>query len=285
MPPKSGEPLVIAHRGASAALPEHTLGAYLRAIDEGADGLECDVRLTRDGHLVCLHDRRLERTSNGRGLVSTKTLAELAALDFGSRHPGGPPSETGSHPDGSHPDGSDTDELIRENGRPGRASVLTLDRLLTVACAANRPIRLLVETKHPTRYGEEVERTLVDTLRRHGLDKPDPNGVQVTMMSFAYSAVRRCHRLAPDLPTVLLLEFLPPWHRGGKLPTGVRIAGPGVDLLRNHPRLAQRLRERGNECYVWTVNSAQELALVRELGVTGIITDRPDFVLRELGRR
>src|SRR2546430_13523566 len=82
----SGEarPLVFAHRGSSAALPEHTLDAYLRAIDEGVDGLECDVRLTNDGHLVCLHDRRLGRVSNGRGPVSEHTLAELDALDFGS---------------------------------------------------------------------------------------------------------------------------------------------------------------------------------------------------------
>jgi len=77
---KPTSPLVFAHRGGADALPEHTLAAYLRALDEGADGVECDVRLTRDGHLVCVHDRRLNRTSNGRGLVSTKTLAELDAL-------------------------------------------------------------------------------------------------------------------------------------------------------------------------------------------------------------
>ena len=77
-------PLVFAHRGSSADLPEHTLDAYRRAIDEGADGLECDVRLTRDGHVVCIHDRRLDRTSNGRGLVSRATLAELERLDFTS---------------------------------------------------------------------------------------------------------------------------------------------------------------------------------------------------------
>ena len=141
-----------------------------------------------------------------------------------------------------------------------------------------------METKHPTRYGEAVERALVETLRRHGLDRPGPDGVQVTMMSFCYAAVRRCHRLAPGLPTVLLLERVPPWLRGGKLPTGVRIAGPGVHVLRSHPRLAQRLRERGNELYVWTVNTADELARVRELGADGIITDRPAFVLSQLGR-
>src|SRR5437899_6961446 len=88
MSPSSSEPpLVFAHRGSSHALPEHTLPAYLRAIQEGADGLECDVRLTNDGHLVCLHDRRLGRVSNGRGPVSEHTLAELDALDFGGWHP------------------------------------------------------------------------------------------------------------------------------------------------------------------------------------------------------
>ncbi len=270
MTPKSGEPLVFAHRGASAAQPEHTLGAYLRAIDEGADGLECDVRLTRDGQLVCLHDRRLERTSNGRGLVSSKTLAQLDELDFGSWHPGPP---------------DDTDRLLTDRGGPGGvARVLTLEGLLTAAQAAARPIRLLIETKHPTRYGEEVEQALVGTLRRFGLDRPEPEGVHVSVMSFAYSAVRRIRRLAPDLPTVLLLEFLPPWHRGGKLPTGVRLAGPGMALIRAHPHLAQRLHERGNDFYVWTVNTAEDLALVRELGAAGVITDRPGYVLSQLGR-
>src|SRR4051812_5539403 len=60
-------PLVFAHRGGAAVRPEHTLDAYLQAIDDGVVGLECDVRLTLDGHLVCIHDRRLNRTSNGRG--------------------------------------------------------------------------------------------------------------------------------------------------------------------------------------------------------------------------
>src|SRR3954462_1928762 len=82
-------PLVFAHRGGADALPEHTLGAYLRAIHDGADGLECDVRLTRDGHVVCVHDRRINRTSNGTGRVSAHTLAESSELDFGSWHRSG----------------------------------------------------------------------------------------------------------------------------------------------------------------------------------------------------
>lgn len=74
---------VVAHRGASEEAPEHTLAAYRKAIEDGADALECDVRLTADGHLVCVHDWRVNRTSNGRGAVSALELADLAALDFG----------------------------------------------------------------------------------------------------------------------------------------------------------------------------------------------------------
>ena len=77
-------PQVVAHRGSSADAPEHTLDAYLRALADGADALECDVRLTADGHLVCVHDRRIDRTSDGRGIVSTMTLSGLDGLDFGT---------------------------------------------------------------------------------------------------------------------------------------------------------------------------------------------------------
>jgi glycerophosphoryl diester phosphodiesterase len=264
------KPLVFAHRGSSDAMPEHTLPAYLRAIDEGADGLECDVRLTNDGHLVCLHDRRLGRVSNGRGPVSEHALTELDALDFGSWHPGLTDA---------------ADELIRErpNGGPP-TRVLTLDRLIDAARDAGRPMRLLVETKHPSRFGGEVEEELVRVLRRHGLDRSDPDGVSVTMMSFSFGAVRRVRAAAPALPVVQLLELLPPWLRYGRLPAGVAIAGPSVRLLRHHRWLARRLHEQGNRVYVWTVNGPAEVDLVLDAGVDGIISDRPRYVLDRLGR-
>jgi glycerophosphoryl diester phosphodiesterase len=264
----TGRPLVFAHRGSSAAEPEHTLAAYLRAIGEGADGVECDVRLTADGHLVCVHDRRLDRVSDGRGLVSTSTLAELNRLDFGSWHPG---------------PGDDDDELVYDRDARGRIRVLTLDNLLAAVRAAGRPMRLLIETKHPTRYGPAVEERLAAVLRRYGLDRPGPgNPVHVTAMSFSPLAVRRIHHLVPGLPTVMLLELLPAGLRGGRLPFGSGIGGPGIRLLRAHPEVARRLHERGHQVYVWTVNDPRDLDLVIELGVEGIITDRPTFVRQRL---
>ncbi|NJC68949.1 glycerophosphodiester phosphodiesterase [Planosporangium thailandense] len=261
-------PLVFAHRGSSAAEPEHTLAAYLRAIEEGADGVECDVRLTRDGQLVCVHDRRLERTSNGHGVVSTHTLAELDKLDFGSWHPG---------------PGEDDDELIYDASGEGRGRILTLDRLLGAVHDANRPMRLLIETKHPTRYGAAVEELLVESLRRHGLHEPQGGRpVEVTVMSFSALAVRRTRRLAPQLPTVMLMDLLPAGLRSGRLPFGSRIGGPGVRLLRAHPEIAHRLHARGHQVYVWTVNESADLDYLIELGVEGVITDRPGFVRRRL---
>ena len=70
-------PQVVAHRGASHEVAEHTLGAYVAALDAGAEAFECDVRLTADGHLVCVHDRDLRRTASTRGMVSTMDLADL----------------------------------------------------------------------------------------------------------------------------------------------------------------------------------------------------------------
>ncbi|GAA2636170.1 glycerophosphoryl diester phosphodiesterase [Paractinoplanes durhamensis] len=235
----------------------------MRALEEGADGLECDVRLTRDGHLVCVHDRNLKRTSNGRGLVSTKTLAELEPLNFGSWHPGYPGD----------------DDL------PEFSKLLTLDRLLTAVRDYGRPVRLLIETKHPSRYGAEVERKLVELLRRHGLadNRPD-NPVQVTVMSFAALALRRVRALAPAIPTVYLLEILPPGVGRGRLPFGARIAGPGVGLVRSKPSLVPALREAGHQVYVWTVNEPDQLDLVLEHQVDGVITDRPKFVQDRLAQ-
>ncbi|MCM4082983.1 glycerophosphodiester phosphodiesterase [Actinoplanes sp. TRM88002] len=255
-------PLVFAHRGGADALPEHTLGAYLRALEDGADGLECDVRLTRDGHLVCVHDRRLNRTSNGRGKVSAKTLAELDSLDFGSWHPRYP---------------------VDDEPMPELSRLLTLDRLLQAVCDSGRNVRLLIETKHPTRYGAEVERRLIRTLQRFGLTEPAPERpVQVTVMSFAALALRRIRVQAPALPTVYLVELLPPGVGRGRLPFGARIAGPGVSLVRSRPGLIPAIRAAGHQAYVWTVNDKADLDMVLEHRVDGVITDRPRFVLDHL---
>lgn len=270
-------PLVVAHRGASAAVAEHTLAAYEQAIHDGADALECDIRLTRDGHLVCVHDRRLERTSNGHGVVSERVLADLHSLDFGSWKD-------------DLPDSADAFVVERETYldpdlHAANRRVLTFARLLELVVDCGRPVSLLVETKHPTRYSGLVEQKLVAALRYFGLaEPPTPAESAVTMMSFSPLAVRRVRTLAPALPTVLLFENVPLLYRDGSLPFGIGISGPGIDIVRAHPNYVRRVHAAGNQVYVWTVDEPADVELVLELGVDAVITDRPAHVLARLGR-
>jgi glycerophosphoryl diester phosphodiesterase len=153
-------PEVVAHRGATAEAPEHTLAAYRRAAALGADAVECDVRMTRDGVLVCVHDRQVATTSNGRGIVSALQLDELEQFHFGARRR----SSRSRWAD---------DEITAVNDEPDVESglVLTLDRLLDYITATPGTVRLAIETKHPTRHTRKVEEALAACLERFGLLK------------------------------------------------------------------------------------------------------------------
>ena len=254
---------VVAHRGSSDDAPEHTLHAYKRALAEGADALECDVRLTKDGHLVCVHDRRIDRTSNGRGILSTLELAELNELDWGSWR--------------------DTWEDFEDPEMPDRdkSQILTLRRLLEAVAAVDRRVEVAIETKHPTRYAGLVERRLVALLDEFGwAGARSP----VRVMSFSQLSLRRLRYLAPDLRSVMLFERVPLRFRDGSLPEGVAVAGPSIEIVRSHPRYVERAHRHGHPVHVWTVDAADDIALCRDLGVEAIITNRPGRVLRALGR-
>lgn len=265
---------VVAHRGASEDAPEHTLAAYRKAIEDGADALECDVRLTADGHLVCVHDRRVDRTSNGRGAVSALELADLATLDFGSWKYRGSLHHRDEEPDWVH-----------RPEDPAETSVLTLERLLGLVADAGRRVELAIETKHPTRWAGQVEERLLTLLKRFGLDAPaSPEESAVRVMSFSARSLNRVRIASPTLPGVYLVQFLSPRLRDGRLPAGVRIAGPSIRIVRNHPAYIQRLKRAGHQVHVWTVNEPEDVDLCVDLGIDAIITNRPRAVLDQLGR-
>ncbi len=274
---------VVAHRGASEDAPEHTLAAYRKAVEDGADALECDVRLTADGHLVCVHDRRVNRTSNGRGAVSALELADLAALDFGSWKRHHDEAEEGEGPDWDRSAGVDIGGGLGED-----TSVLTLERLLELVAennAAGRPVRLAIETKHPTRWAGQVEERLMLLLKQFGLDAPATESASpVRIMSFSARSLLRVRAASPTLPTVYLMQFVSPRHRDGRLPAGVRVAGPSLRLVRNHPGYVAKLKRAGHQVHVWTVNEPEDVELCAELGVDAIITNRPKQVLTQLDR-
>ena len=252
-------PQVVAHRGASHDNAEHTLRAYVAALDAGAEGLECDVRLTADGHLVCVHDRDLRRTASKRGLVSTMELADLDQLEFASW---------------KNPWAAFDDEAADRD--PDLDKVLTLRRLLETVAEADRRVELAIETKHPTRYGGLVERRLVEALAEFGWTREDS---PVRVMSFSYVALQRMHRLAPRLGLVMLIDKARHWPMLKPMVEDGWFLGPGIDALTRHPKFADKMARSGREVHVWTVNTEEELDLCRSLGVSAVITDRPRSVL------
>lgn len=244
-------PVVVAHRGASAHEPEQTLAAYQRALADGAGGLECDVRLSADGHLVCVHDRRVDRTSSGRGAVGALSLETLRGLDFGAGQ-----------------------------------GVLTLHALLELIAGSRQAPTLFVETKHPARAGGNVEAKLITELAARGLTKPrEKTRPKVVLMSFSARAVYEFRRRAPLVPTVLLLSSLRLVGQDGSLPGWVDIAGPDVELLRHDPDYVRRARAHGHATYCWSVDAPADVRLCRDLGVDYVATDDPGNTARLLARR
>ena len=257
-------PQVGARRGSSHERAEHTLAAYVKALDDGAEALECDVRLTADGHLVCVHDRDLRRTASTTGLVSTMNLAELDELDFASwKSPW-----------------SDLDDEAPDRD-PSDGKVLTLRKLLEMVADYDRHVELAIETKHPTRYGGLVERRLVEALGDFGWDRA---GSPARVMSFSLNAVSRVRRLAPGLEVVMLVDKAHHWPVLRPVVDDDWIIGPGIKELREHPGLGRHLVKAGREIHVWTVNTADDLEICLDLGVTAVISDRPAHILELLDR-
>ncbi len=276
---------VVAHRGASQDLAEHTLAAYRRAVEVGADALECDIRLTADGVPVCVHDRRVDRTSNGRGVVSSLEYADLEELDFSVRTP--PSDGAGARvfgrttrrarpPVGAASRHEEPD--VAEDGR-----VLTLDALLAYVHDCGRRVEVAIETKHPTRYAGLVERRLVEVLDRYGWGHPRlGRDVPVRVMSFSWLSLRRMYALAPSIPAVQLLERVPLRLWDGSLPAHVGIAGPSIEVVRAHPKYVDRVHRNGGAVHVWTVDEPADVELCLRLGVDAIITNAPAEVLAQV---
>jgi glycerophosphoryl diester phosphodiesterase len=261
-------PQVVAHRGASEENAEHTLRAYVAALDAGADGLECDVRMTADGHLVCVHDRDLRRTASKTGLISNSNLEDLQQLDFASWK--NPWAEL----DDEAPD--------RDSSLDG---VLTLRKLLETVADYDRRVEVAIETKHPTRYGGLVEKRVTELLHDFRWDDEKTDGPPpVRVMSFSFTALQRMQRLAPAVPVVQLIDKPHNWSMVRRMVGKDWIVGPGIELVRDHPKVATAMGRSGHDVHVWTVNSEADLRLCQEIGVKAVITDRPAYLLELLGR-
>jgi glycerophosphoryl diester phosphodiesterase len=258
--PEGAAMLVIGHRGASAYAPEHTFASYDLALELGADFIEQDLQMTRDGVLVVLHDDTLDRTTGGlcTGRVIDHTLDQIRACDVGSWF------------NTARPD--------RARDRYVGAVIPTLDEVLERY--ADRA-SFYIETKNPA-DAPGMEAALLALLDRHDLREPAAREWRVLIQSFSEHSLRMIHEMDPALPLIQLLRDR------REMPRTIqrrlrRIADYAVGIGPSHrdvdPPLALAAAELCLELHPYTVNDTNRMHTMTDAGVTGMFTDRPDILL------
>jgi glycerophosphoryl diester phosphodiesterase len=250
--------LVIAHRGASSYLPEHTFPAYDLAVDMDTDMLECDVMVTADEQLVCMHDGTVTRTGRDgvtgervSGSVDSYTLAELRRMEFGS---------------------------WRGAEHFGYQIVPLAEQLLCYR-AINPSMRFHLETKPNSPRGDELLVELLDRVGYIPAGEADPIDGRIVVQSFHPSSLERIKALAPSLPTAALGDagyFAP----GQVVPDAFDAVAPSFDRILADPGFVARMHDQGRPVHTWTVDIPVVMDALLDHGVDGIFSNRPD-VLRE----
>jgi glycerophosphoryl diester phosphodiesterase len=242
---------VIAHRGNRAHAPENTLEAFRQAVAAGADAIEFDLRLTRDGHVVVLHDATLDRTTDSAGRLELRTLAQLQEVDAGARF---------------SPNGGWKRPYFGRNVR-----IPTFDELLD---AMPSDLPLLIELK-TVDVSEPVRRI----ISKRGIEK------RVIVAGFNRRAIHplRGAGFALGATSGEAAELVMPALRGKTITadhyTAVcippRWRGLPVPLL----AIARALKGTGKVLHVWTINDPADAQRLWRGGVQGIVTDDPALLL------
>ena len=279
-------PILIAHRGASAYAPEHSIEAYEMAIEQGADYIEPDLHITSDGVLIALHDLTLTRTTNARRLLPARsqrkrrgelrdvwdandyTLEEIQQLDAGSWF----------------------DDAF------AGTKVLTLSEVIELVRGR---AGLYIEPKAPEVYAErgfDMESLLLEELARHGLAEPgaDPN-TPIVIQSFSAESLRILREEhGTRLPLALLIkEGQEEWLTPAGLAEAAEFVdgiGPDQSLLLDDQGIIDNAHELGLTVVPWTFSDddpgefetvGREMAYyLYEMGVDGVITNNPDLYPR-----
>jgi glycerophosphoryl diester phosphodiesterase len=273
--------LCYAHQGGAKEAPSSTLFAIDRALASGADAIELDVHRSADGVLVVSHDATLERTTDGVGAIADASADELAARDAAYAFVPGDGAVVGLHDD-AYP--------YRGKGPRDRAfAIATLDEVLERCTGVF--LNLDIKQGAPARPAYEEE--LARTLRRHG--RRD----DVIVASFVDRRTEAFAAFAPEFATSpganLLTAFVQAVRVGGRIDEGLlvalsrHVALQVPDAIAGQRLIDERLvtvaHEHALALHVWTVDDPAEMARLVDLGVDGVMTDRPGELVRVLDER
>ncbi|TDB82717.1 glycerophosphodiester phosphodiesterase [Actinomadura sp. KC216] len=246
----------VAHRGASAYAPENTLAAFKLAVSQRADVFELDVQESKDHKLVIMHDTTLARTTNVEQLypgrapwkVSDFTLAEIQKLDagswFGTKYKG--------------------------------ERVPTLDQ--TLSAMRDKGLGLLVEIKSPNLYPGIEKRVATALKRSPSWLEPDPAERRLAVQSFDWESMRRFHSVLPNVPIGLLGT-----PKAGELPGLASYADQINPTFRDlTASYVKQVHASRMDVLTWTVDDSGDMKKAVQLGVDGVITNKPDVLRRVL---
>lgn len=238
--------MIFAHRGACKYAPENTIAAFELALEQGADAIELDAKLSADGKVVVIHDQSVDRTTDGNGRVNKLTLPELKKLDAGSFF----------------------------DSKFAGERIPTLDEVFE---SVGKRIFINVELTNYASRNDELVPLVADIVKRHEIQK------NILFSSFAPVNLRRAQQLLPEVPVGLLAftGIMGVLNRSGYfLKLSPKILHPYLADVSQ--RLVAREHERGRRVHVWTVNEESDLRRMKELGVDGVFTDDPITALRVL---
>ena len=238
---------VIAHRGASKYCPQNTIPAFRLAVEQGADGIETDVHLTKDGEIVLCHDYTIDATSNGTGDVNEMTLEELRQYDFGSYK---------------------GEEFLG-------TKIPTLEELLEVV----KDLEIInIEIKPPRKDLKLIVSKTLEVFERFGLTS------KLFLSSFDVDVLLMVKKLNPQVKTGLLYsirEVETPFLQELLDDPFVFASKYSVDAMNPFVMMIgedfmDEAHEAGFEVYPWTTNTAEAVEALLDIGCDGVITDVPD---------
>ncbi|OFW10440.1 MAG: hypothetical protein A3H96_06815 [Acidobacteria bacterium RIFCSPLOWO2_02_FULL_67_36] len=253
-------PLVYAHRGGARLRPENTIAAFDHGLAVGADALEFDVHLSRDGVVVIHHDRTLDRTTDGTGALADHTADELARLDAGYRFQPLTPDPAPC---------------------PFRGAGFRIPRLRDVlARYTNVPLIIELKVNEP----ELAHRTIDEVRRASALDR-------VSLGSFGWRVLHAARRYEPRIPTGAsreearwaLYRSWVRWPLGATAYRELQVPEASGRTRIISPRFIAHARRAGIPVKVWTVDDADDIRRLVRWGVSAIITDRPDIAVSVVG--
>jgi len=240
-------PLIIAHRGAKAYAPENTMASFQSAVDFKADGVEFDIKLTKDGEIIIIHDLTVDRTTNGKGRVKDFSIAEIQKLEAGKFF-----SE-------------------KFSGEP----IPLLSNVLR-----NLPAQFIINIEI-TNYG-----SLFDGLAKKAVKLVKELGVanQVIFSSFFPGNLLITKKYAPEIPVAILANAgLSGWISRSNLMSGISPQYVHPYLSDVNKNYIDRQHDMGRKVNVWTVNDPGEIERLANIKVDGIITDDPLLARKTLG--